>query len=443
MGAGGSNTVGRVLAPLGQTDGRTLLRTAGAMLRMHGPGIEKGRIQGSRRAPDRRGAEGSEGGAARLLARARRVGPGLGPPIRFGCLRSRPRPACRTWCRSATDECLRPVRVLPWRRLRHGVRSGGHSEFGITGPAVWRRPPVELRRLRGPRPPAGVRPQRLRRDAAGTVGVGREAAGGEPGCGRPTEELRAREQRRVVAEAVQRYREAMRQFAEMRNLEVWYSRIDVESRFAAIHDRLDRECRARAAQPGQGAAQGQPARVLEAHAPGGRRAAPDQRPAADRSPLGAPRRARSRRLRGCRRAHPPFCCAYRGTLRASCAICSRATATSTWRARSWASAAWAREPGSSSWVVTPRPLFLQVKEAQRSVMEPFARRSSFKNQGQRVVEGRRLGRPPATSCSAGFAPPAGRDRARLLRAPALGLESVGRGRRHGRNQLRALRRTVW
>ena len=36
--------------------------------------------------------------------------------------------------------------------------------------------------------------------------------------------------------------------------------------------------------------------------------------------------------------------------------------------------------------MTRDPLFLQVKEAQRSVMEPFARRSSFKNQGQRVVE---------------------------------------------------------
>ena len=36
------------------------------------------------------------------------------------------------------------------------------------------------------------------------------------------------------------------------------------------------------------------------------------------------------------------------------------------------------------------PLFLQVKEAQDSVLAPFAGKSLFKNQGQRVVEGQRL-----------------------------------------------------
>jgi Uncharacterized protein conserved in bacteria (DUF2252) len=52
--------------------------------------------------------------------------------------------------------------------------------------------------------------------------------------------------------------------------------------------------------------------------------------------------------------------------------------------------------GTRAWIVlvlgrdVDDPLFLQVKEAQRSVLEPFARRSAFKNQGQRVVEGQRL-----------------------------------------------------
>ena len=51
-----------------------------------------------------------------------------------------------------------------------------------TGPAraaVRRRAPVELRRLRRARPAAGVRRQRLRRDAAGPVRVGPQAAGRE------------------------------------------------------------------------------------------------------------------------------------------------------------------------------------------------------------------------------------------------------------------------
>jgi uncharacterized protein (DUF2252 family) len=36
------------------------------------------------------------------------------------------------------------------------------------------------------------------------------------------------------------------------------------------------------------------------------------------------------------------------------------------------------------------PLFLQVKEAQRSVLEPYAAASAFENQGERVVQGQRL-----------------------------------------------------
>jgi uncharacterized protein (DUF2252 family) len=36
------------------------------------------------------------------------------------------------------------------------------------------------------------------------------------------------------------------------------------------------------------------------------------------------------------------------------------------------------------------PLFLQLKEAEASVLEPFLGRSQFANHGQRVVEGQRL-----------------------------------------------------
>ena len=36
------------------------------------------------------------------------------------------------------------------------------------------------------------------------------------------------------------------------------------------------------------------------------------------------------------------------------------------------------------------PLFLQFKEAEKSVLEPFLGRSTFANHGQRVVEGQRL-----------------------------------------------------
>ncbi|TMM00109.1 MAG: DUF2252 domain-containing protein [Actinobacteria bacterium] len=52
--------------------------------------------------------------------------------------------------------------------------------------------------------------------------------------------------------------------------------------------------------------------------------------------------------------------------------------------------------GTRAWVIlllgrdSNDPLFLQAKEAQRSVLEPFAGRSRVRNQGQRVVVGQRL-----------------------------------------------------
>ena len=52
--------------------------------------------------------------------------------------------------------------------------------------------------------------------------------------------------------------------------------------------------------------------------------------------------------------------------------------------------------GTRAWVVlllgrdSRDPLFLQAKEAQRSVLERFVAKSTFRNQGQRVVEGQRL-----------------------------------------------------
>ncbi len=52
--------------------------------------------------------------------------------------------------------------------------------------------------------------------------------------------------------------------------------------------------------------------------------------------------------------------------------------------------------GTRCWIVflmgnhSNDPLFLQVKEAQPSVLEPYVEKSVFANEGQRVVEGQRL-----------------------------------------------------
>ncbi len=62
------------------------------------------------------------------------------------------------------------------------------------------------------------------------------------------------------------------------------------------------------------------------------------------------------------------------------------------------------------------PLFLQVKEARASVLEPYAGASVFPNHGQRVVNGYRL-MQPASDMFLGWSPG---PQARLLRPPAEG-----------------------
>ena len=57
------------------------------------------------------------------------------------------------------------------------------------------------------------------------------------------------------------------------------------------------------------------------------------------------------------------------------------------------------------------PLFLQAKEAEASVLEPFAGASEFSNHGQRVVEGQRL-MQAASDIFLGWCPAIGVDGAR-------------------------------
>ena len=63
--------------------------------------------------------------------------------------------------------------------------------LGAAGAGLRRRPPLQLRRLRRARPPPRLRPQRLRRDAARALGVGRQAARGQLRDRRPRKRLQA------------------------------------------------------------------------------------------------------------------------------------------------------------------------------------------------------------------------------------------------------------
>ena len=69
------------------------------------------------------------------------------------------------------------------------------------------------------------------------------------------------------------------------------------------------------------------------------------------------------------------------------------------------------------------PLFLQFKEAEASVLEPFVGKSGFANHGQRVVEGQRLTQA-ASDIMLGYRVEGIDGGARLLRPPALGREGL-------------------
>ena len=85
--------------------------------------------------------------------------------------------------------------------------------LGAAGAVLRRRAPVELRRVRLARAAAGVRPQRLRRDAPRAVGVGRQAPGREHADRRAGQRLSVKDQDQIVLDTVAAYRTAM---AELR-----------------------------------------------------------------------------------------------------------------------------------------------------------------------------------------------------------------------------------
>ena len=198
-------------------------------------------------APDDGGADrarpgGPQGGAAAPPRRARAAVPDRPDPVallerqaRVARARARPDPL-RAHARLA-------VHLLPRRGRDHGGRPRRRTPaLGLHVAALRRRPPVQLRRLRLARAAARLRHQRLRRDPARAVGVGREAAGGQLRGGRPRQRLqrrrpaRGRPPRRVRSTAT-----AMREFAAMRNLEVWYARLDVDERRSELRAAATRE----------------------------------------------------------------------------------------------------------------------------------------------------------------------------------------------------------
>ena len=135
---------------------------------------------------------------------------------------------------ASRDPDLVPVRhgrmlVSPFTFYRGAAKImatdlNGHANSRIERTAVRRRAPLELRCVRVTRTDVGVRTERLRRDASGSVRVRREAHGGELRDRGPQQRLHPDPMpapRR--SESVASYRAQMAELAEMRTLDIWYA----------------------------------------------------------------------------------------------------------------------------------------------------------------------------------------------------------------------------
>ena len=210
-----------------------------ATVSQNGPGAD---IAATGRRPQSRGGgasdiratvgqgQGGEGAGAALLAR--RVGAGAGP-ARSGrrCSRSRRRRACRSWCRSATGGCwCRRSRSTAAPPRLMAADLAGDAADGAARAAVRRRAPVELRRVRGSRPAAGLRRQRLRRDAARArssgTSSGSSRASRSPGATAGSTPSSATSVNLAVRTVLPRG--DARRSPRCATLDLWYARLDVE-----------------------------------------------------------------------------------------------------------------------------------------------------------------------------------------------------------------------
>ena len=222
----------------------------------------------------------------------------------------------------------------------------------------------------------------------------------------------------------------------MRNLDVWYAHLRRPGGSPRVAGQLDRRSLQGALEKrrGEGADQGQPAGLRQAHARRRRRAPDRQRPAADRARRGAA--LREVEAASCDDAAPPADPALPANpARRPPASCWR-TSGSPHLARKVVGVG---SVGTRAWIILllgrddEDPLFLQAKEAQASVLEPFVGKSQLRaTTGSGWSRGSGSCRPPATSSWAGSASPGidGVD-ARLLPAPVARLEGLVGPRGHG------------
>lgn len=204
-----------------------------------------------------------------------------------------------------------------------------------------------------------------------------------------------RERREAVRRGAAGYRGAMRSFAAMRNLDVWYARIDVESRLAELRPHLD-EAEVKNVERNLARARSKDSmralRKLTREENGELRILSDP-------PLITPLEELSDAPEAEAQLQAVLD-AYLGSLGDD-----RRRLVSSYRyVHAARKVVGVGSVGTRAWIVLllgrdgADPLFLQAKEARRSVLEPHVGASPYEHAGRRVVEGQRLMQAASDVC---------------------------------------------
>ncbi len=193
--------------------------------------------------------------------------------------------------------------------------------------------------------------------------------------------------RQATRAAVRAYRKSMREFAAMRNVEVWYSRLDVEPALKVLRSQVDEGRYRRVERNLAKAAAKDSLRALGklTYEESGRLRIVSDPPLI--TPL-----ADLTDAADAERQLEAVLVAYRESL-----THDRQRLASSYRFVDAArKVVGVGSIGTQAWIVlllgrdSSDPLFLQAKEASASVLEPYAGASPYRNHGRRVVEGQRL-----------------------------------------------------
>jgi uncharacterized protein (DUF2252 family) len=196
-----------------------------------------------------------------------------------------------------------------------------------------------------------------------------------------------RDRRRATVVAIAAYRRSMRGFAAMRNIDVWYSRLDVEPVLGALRSQVDGR---RYRRIERGLAKARAKDHVRALGKLGHEKDGEVRIVSD-PPLITPLEELTN-AEDAERQVQAVLDAYRESLSPD----RQHLAASYRYVHAARKVVGVGSVGTRAWIVlllgrdSDDPLFLQAKEARASVLEPYAGESHYADHGRRVVEGQRL-----------------------------------------------------